>query len=191
MLKSLDVVLSGKDEGLHLRLSELPALVADRRARAALRAIGEDGTGGVITLALRHTAAALALGEPGRDLLLPFVQAEHADGRPFRLAQHLRDWRNVERLIQAALHLHVGFLFEREVLDVPVTLRAEQILAELPDVAVTFCSPHIAAVLQSHHATYVELETVLSTEDAFNLVELLNVETIREFHTHQRAKTTT
>src|SRR6185437_12690395 len=100
----------------------------------------------------------------------------------------LKDWRNVERVQQYALHLHVGFLFERESLDVPISFRAEQIMRDSSDISVTFCSGFIATVIQSKLATYRELETVLSTEDAYNLVEILNVDAIQTWQAHKDAQ---
>lgn len=188
MLKSKIIRLSGKDEGLKLRLHELPALVADRHARAALDTLGADKTTGIVALALKHFADIRKLGPAGLDLLMPFVEGtvEH-DGRSqaFDVARHLKDWRNVERVQQLALHLHVGFLFERESLDVPVSFRAEQIMRDSSDISVTFCSGFIATVIQSKLATYRELETVLSTEDAYNLVEILNVDAIQTWQAHK------
>lgn len=194
MLKTQIVTLSGKDEGRALRLIELPAFVADRAARAALRAIDADLDGSVAALALQHTAAVRALGPRGNDLLLPFIDAQIVDAnesrapaRPFDIARDIRDWRNVERLQHAALLLHVGFLIGREPLAVPVAFQADQILHGGDEIRVTFCSPHIAAVLESGKATYRELETVLSIEDVFNLVEVINVAALKEWAAHQRA----
>lgn len=180
MLKTTTLQLSGRDEGTSLVLTELPALVADRLARAALVELNADPDGGVIALALKHLQDVRKLGERGMHLLLPFINA----GAP--LASQLRDWRNIDKVQQAALLLHVGFLVGRQALPVPVTMRAEQILAGSPDAHVTFCSPFLAAVLESRHATYRELETVLSTEDAYNIVEILNVRAIHDWHAHKQ-----
>lgn len=177
MLKSQTFTLGGKDAGTKVTLIELPALVADRHARAALRAIGEDLEGGVVALALKHVKAVRALGESSLALLQPFVQGVDLST--------LHDWQSVERLQQAALYLHIQFLMGRESVDIPVTLQAQALLSPAADIRASFCSPHIAAVLHSHLATYVELETVLSTEDVFNLVELVNVEAIREWRINQ------
>lgn len=189
MLNQRLIQLSGKDAGVALTLTELPALVADRYARAALARVDAEQLGGIVALAMRHTADIRALGEAGQSLLLPFLRAVDADGAPFAL-ETLKDWRNVDRLINAALALHVDFLIGREMIDVPVALQAQMILNTAPDVRVTFCSPHIAAVLQSKHATYRELETVLGTQDVFNLVELINVEAVQEWHAAQSGNET-
>lgn len=187
MLTTRHVQLSGKDAGSDILLTELPALVADRYARAALARVNAEATGGVVALALRHLPALRALGADATPLLAPFVVAQRDDA-PFALSD-LKDWRNVDRLIHAALALHVDFLIGRETLDVPVSMRADAILSGAADMRVTFCSPHIAAVLQSKHATYRELETVLGTQDVFNLVELINVEAIQEWQAAQSAHT--
>jgi hypothetical protein len=192
MLKSRIVKLGGRDADLKLRLHELPALVADRHARAALSAIDADRTTGVVALALKHTADLRKLGPAGMELLMPFVEGTvETDARThaFDPARDLRDWRNVERVQQLALHLHVGFLFDRDVLDVPVAFRAEQIMSSVSDISVTFCSPFIATVIQSKLATYRELETVLSTEDAMNLVEVLNVDALQTWQANRDAQT--
>ena len=184
MLTTRTVTFSGKDTGRSITLTELPALVADRYARTALERVGADATGGVVALAFKHIHEVRALGTAATPLLMPFVQAT-CDGAPFA-AGDLRDWRNVDRLVNAALALHVDFLIGREVLDVPVALRAQMILQAAPDVRASFCSPHIAAVLQSQHATYRELETVLGTQDVFNLVELINVDAVHTWHAAQQ-----
>ena len=184
MLKTREIELSGRDTGRTVTLTELPALTADRHARAALTAAGADPRGGVISLAYQHMSAVLALGEPALELLSPFVG--EPDPRHWKI--ELRDWRNVARLQQAAVLLHADFLFGRELLEVPVALRSESIIQAMPDSSVNFCSPHISAVLSSRLATYHELETVLSTEDVFNLVELLNVDGIREWRARQYIK---
>lgn len=184
MLKTRTIDLSGRDAGRQIVLTELPALVADRYARTALRRVDGELQGGVVALAMRNQKDVIALGEEGQKLLAPFLGATDAYGLPFDM-NDLKDWRNVARLQQAALLLHVDFLFGRELLDAPVSMRAEQIMSGAADTAATFCSPFIAAVLQSGKASYVELETVLSTEDAFNLVELINVDAIREWHAAQ------
>lgn len=191
MLKTQLVTLDGKDAGRVLQLTELPAFAADRVARAALRAIDADLDGSVAALALQHTAKVRALGPVGNDLLLPFIDArvidENDPPRPFDITHDLRDWRNVERLQHAALLLHIGFLLGREPFAVPVAFQAEQIMHGGPDIRVTFCSPHIAAVLESGKATYRELETVLSIEDVFNIVEILNVSALKEWAAYQKA----
>lgn len=189
MLKSQRVELSGRDAGRVIELTELPALVADRYARAALRAAGAPLDGGVVALALQHLDAVRALGAASSDLLQPFVVGTLAAGVPLDVAHHLRDWRNVGRLQQAALLLHVGFLIGRELVEVPVAMQASAITSGLGETRALFCSPHLATVIHSQLATYRELETVLSTEDAFNLLEIVNVEAIRDWrHAQNRPK---
>jgi hypothetical protein len=183
MLKTAKIELTGRDAGHSLTITELPALVADRLARGVLREIGADPNGGIVSLAMRHLQDVRKLGPRGLELLTPFVNV----GAP--LATLVRDFRNIERVQQAALLLHVGFLVGRQATEVPVTMRAEQLLAAVPDVSVTFCSPFIAAVIESDKASYTELETVLSTEDAFNIVEILNVRAVLDWHEHQKAQT--
>lgn len=185
MLKSETIELTGKDRGRVVVLTERPALVADRYARAALAAIGSEATGGVVDLAFRHGADVLALGPAALALLQPFVDARDPSGAQIHV-NALRDWRSVTRLQQAALLLHVGFVVGRPRVETPVRLQAQALLAGRADVAVNFCSPQIAAVLDEGLATYRELETVLSTEDVFNLVELLNVRALRDFANQQR-----
>lgn len=183
MLKSRFIELGGKDEGVMIYLVELPALVADRAARALLLQLSEDPDGGIAALAFRHSKRATAQGP---EALLPFVKARSADDRPLDVRRDIRDWRNIERLQQSALLLHVDFLLSRESIEVPVRLQGEQLLAGTADTRVTFCSPQIAAVLDSKMATYHELETVLSTEDVFNLAEIISVSAIRDWHASQR-----
>ena len=178
MLKTSEIQLTGRDSERPLVLSELPALVADRFARRALTAIGAPLHGGVVSLALEHMPAVLA-HKDGASLLEPFVQTS----RP------ILSWRNVLPVQQAALALHAGFMVGRPQLEIPVAMKADAILqAGQHDLTVNWCSPHIAAVLQSGHATYRELETVLSTEDVFNIVELENVQAIREWRAHQQPR---
>ena len=179
MLKTRTVELFGRDAGIAVVLTELPALVADRYARVALQAAGIEPRGGVVALAYQHMPAVQKLGEQALDLLAPFA-GPVTDG--------LKDWRNIGRLQQAAVALHADFLLGREMLEIPVALQTERIVKALPDMGVTFCSPHLGAVLSSRLATYRELETVLSTEDVFNLVELLNVDGIREWRARQYIK---
>lgn len=178
MLKHTSVHLSGRDQGLPVILTELPALVADRHARTALAAIGAPLDGGIVALALQHEQAILAEPERAMELLQPFVCMS--------AGREVKDWRSVMALQRAALALHVSFLVGRPQLDVPLGLQAESIKSGVSDLGVHFCSPHIATVLHSGRATYRELETVLSTEDVFNLVELANVETIREWRANQQ-----
>lgn len=175
MLKSTTVHLPGRDAGDPITLTELPALVADRHARDALRALGVNPDGGVVALALEHLEDVLRRPEQAMQLLQPFVEASRPP----------RSWNNVMAVQRAALALHVGFLVGRPQLDVPVALRVANIRAGAGDVGVSFCSPTLAAVLHSGRATYRELETVLSTEDAFNLAELANVEAIRDWQASQ------
>ncbi|APQ41934.1 hypothetical protein KEM14_gp43 [Xanthomonas virus phiXaf18] len=177
MLKTRTLHLAGPDGDEPLTISELPALVADRAARAALTAINAPLDGGVVSLALEHMPAVLKLAGRGMELLAPFVQAS----RP------VRHWSNVLIAQQAALALHVDFLIGRPSIAIPVTMQADRITrGPGADAMVNFCSPPVAAVLHSGRASYRELETVLSTEDVYNLVELLNVEAVREWRALQQ-----
>lgn len=176
MLKTRTLHLSGPDGHEPIVLTELPALVADRAARAALAAVGAPLDGGVVSLALEHMPAVLKLAGAGLDLLAPFVQAS----RP------VRHWSNLLIVQQAAMALHVDFLVGRPKVEIPVTMVAEQITRPGSDLAVNFCSPPLATVLHSDRASYRDLETVLSTEDVYNLVELLNVEAVREWRALQQ-----
>lgn len=191
MLKTYTLNLTGRDKGLALRLTELPALVADRRARAVLRAIDEPADGGIIALAYKHLKQVRDRGEDGLRLLNAFVDARRADtGEAVDLGAApslVRDWRNIEKIQQQALYLHTGFILARESVDAPVAMVGEQILHGAPEVRVTFCSPLLAAVLESKLATYHELETVLGTEDVYNLQEINNVRAIRNWHESQKA----
>lgn len=180
MLKTQTLRLPGRDASEPFSLTELPALVADRYARRALESIGEPPDGGVVALALKHSAQLLQSGERALDMLQPFVQA----------SRQLHDWRNVMTVQQAALALHVGFLVGRQQVDIPVGLQAAGILKGGAGVGVHFCSPHIACVLHSGRATYRELETYYSTEDVYNIVELLNVEAVRDWHAKQKGTQT-
>ena len=187
MLKTSRASLGGRDKDREIELTELPALVADRCARAALLAIGEAPEGGVVALAMKHTDAVRALGEQGSQLLLPFVDGTLVSGARLDVVHHLRDWRSIAKLQEAALLLHVGFLIGRETVDIPVAMQIQAIKSGGVDTRAAFCNPHIAAVLHSKQATYRELETVLSTEDVFNLVELVNVEAIHAWRASQQA----
>lgn len=178
MLKTTTINLPGRLTGQSVTLTELPALVADRYARTALAAAGLPQDGGIVALTYTHMPAILALGERSTALLQPFVSTD----------QPARGWRNVLALQQAALALHTSFLIGRPRIEIPVGMQAGAALHGMADLAVHFCSPAIATVLHSGRATYRELETVLSTEDAYNLAELVNVEAIREWHAHQSAK---
>lgn len=189
MLKTHTLKLTGRDNGVALHLTERPALVADRAARAALLAIGEATDGGVIAMAFKHMTAVRALGPTGLQLLNAFVDAR-IDGAPVDMhAAHgpVRDWRNIEKIQQQALYLHAGFILGREMVDIPVAMEGDRILHGSDDARVTFCSPMLAAVLESKLATYHELETVYSTEDCFNLQELNNVRAVRNWHEAQKA----
>ena len=188
MLKTTTIALAGRDAGRTVTLIEHPALVADRLARDVMKRAGiDDLEGGVVALALKHLPTIRALGQAGLEMLECFVNVQDAGTAGSRTI--VRDWHNVERLQQAALALHVGFMVDREPLEIPVTMRAEQIMDCGAEIYATFCSPHIAAVLDSGKATYRELETVLSTEDSFNIVEILNVRAVRDWHAAQSAKT--
>lgn len=183
MLKHRDIELSGKDAGLRVRLHELPALTADRHARAILAQLGEDLDGGVAALAFKHVKRAAALDPL---TLMPFVEGAVRDdahrSHSLDVTRDIRDWRNIERLQNAALLLHVDFLVGRETFEVPVRMQAEGILSGISEYRVSFCSPQIAAVIDSGKASYRELETVLSSEDVFNLCEILNVSAVRDWH---------
>lgn len=188
MLKHRTITLAGRDDGLKVRLTELPAMLADGHARAILRQLGEEQDGGIAGLAFKFTREALKLGA---DTLLPFVEGAVIDdahrSHSLDLRRDIKDWRNVERLQNAALLLHVDFMIGREPLEVPVTFQAQQIMAGSGTLRATFCSPQIAAVLDARIATYREIETVLSTEDVFNLVEIINIAALREWQAHQQA----
>lgn len=185
MLKQRMINLAGRDAGVTLTLQELPAMAADRLARSILKRIGVETTGSIATLALKHAKEAIRLdGSP----VLGFVRGSlHSPlgAREIDLTRDIRDWRNVERIQHAALALHIDFIIGRESVEIPVSLTAHHIFHAGADTAVTFCSQQIAAVLESKLASYVELETVLSTEDVFNMAEILNVAAIREWHAHQ------
>lgn len=186
MLKHRTITLSGRDEGVKVRLSELPAMVADAHARAILQQLDEDQDGGISALAFKF--ARVVPAKLGADALLPFVEGaivEKDRSHSLDVRRDIKDWRNVERLQNAALLLHVDFLIGREALEIPVTFQAQNILAGAGSVRATFCSPQIATVLGDRMATYRELETVLSTEDVFNLVEILNVSAVRDWHAQQ------
>lgn len=187
MLKSRIFELAGRDAGRLIRLTERPALVADQAARAAIARWGGEQAGGVVSLALRYQKELQALGADVLTVLAPFVDAEDAGGAPLDM-DTIGDWKNISRIQQAALLLHVDFLIGRALPDMPVAMRAEAILAGEHENGVTFCSPFIAGVLQSGKASYVELETILSTEDAFNLAEILNVDAIRQWRHSQPGK---
>lgn len=179
MLKTSSLQLPGRDAGSPITLTELPALVADRFARTALAAIGAPLQGGVVSLALEHVSQVMRHPN-GAALLQPFVQTD----RP------VEGWRNVLPVQQAALALHAGFMVGRPQLEIPVAMKSDVILQSgSRDLAVNWCSPHIATVIHSGYASYRELETVLSTEDVFNLVELANLQAVREWHAYQQTRT--
>jgi hypothetical protein len=192
MLKTRDYELSGKDGGLPIRLLELPALCADRAARRILADIDEDIDGGVVSLAYQHLRAARALGENTSIALMEFVRGDVLDvagGKPIYtldVKRHVRDWRNVERLQNMALLLHVDFMVGRKQMELPVRMQAASILADT-GARVTYCSPALSGVINSKYASYVELETVLGTEDVFNLAESINADSLREWMNSQTA----
>lgn len=176
MLKSQTIQLSDQ----LVTLTELPALTADRYARAALAAIDAPQHGGVVALTFEYLPQIRKLGEQSLRLLEPFVVADRQIGQ----------WQDILTVQTAALMLHAGFIVGRPVLEVPVTMTAEGVTRGSSEDTVHFCSPSIAAVLHSGRASYRELETVLSSEDAFNILELLNVEAIREWRAHQSTRQT-
>jgi hypothetical protein len=180
MLKSRDFDLTGKDAGTRVTLTELPALCADRLARTLLRAADAPPDGGVVSLAYQHLRAVRKLGDSASGELMHFVRGT-VDGLPLDPRRHLRDWRNIERLQNMALLLHVDFMVGREQMEIPVRMQAASILAGGDATRVTYCSPAISAVINSRYATYVELETVLGTEDAYNLAESINADSLREW----------
>jgi hypothetical protein len=174
VLKTLALTLPGRDSAYTPVLTELPALIADRHARTALKIVGADPTEGVVGLALKHLSAIRALGHDGVALLNPFVSGVDWE--------RLRDWRSVQLIHNAALGLHVAFLADRQPIEIPVRMQAQAIQRGSLDLAVSFCTPVIAHVLSSRYASYRELETMLSTEDAYNIVEMLNVDALHQFH---------
>ncbi len=183
MLKTQTLVLTGRDEGASLVIQERPALVADRLARALLEAADCDPDGGIVALAFRDLEAVRkSLGENAPRAFQYFVNRTSGTDPT--------DWRNVERVQNAALVLHAGFAVERKTIEVPVKMQAAMIMHGGADARVTFCSPFIAAVLNSKYASYVELETVLSTEDAFNLSEIVTINALRDFTQAERDTTT-
>lgn len=186
MLKHRTYTLAGRDEGLKVRLVELPAMLADAHARQILKLIGEEPGEGIAGLAFKHVRAAQKLGA---ETLLPFVEGsvigDDHRSRSLDLKRDIKDWRNVERLQNMALLLHVDFMLGREQLEVPVNFQAQQILRGSTELRATFCSSQIAAVLESGKASYREMETVLSTEDVYNLVEIINLSALREWHASQ------
>lgn len=183
MLKSRLITLSGRDAGLKVRLTELPAMLADRHARGILRRLDVEIDGGVSALAFKYSRDALKLGA---ETLLPLLQGTvEGANHSLDVRRDIKDWRNVERLQHSALLLHVDFLIDRVPLEIPVTFQAQHILSGGGSIGATFCSPQIAAVLDSGKASYRELETVLSTEDAYNICEIINVSAIRDWHAQQ------
>jgi len=185
MLKTQTLELTGRDEGLRIVIRELPALEADRHARALLEAADCDPDGGIVALAFRDLATVRkSLGAQAPYTFECFVN--HTRGG----APQIHDWRNIERIQNAALALHAGFAVDRKSLEMPVKMQAAMILHGGADARVTFCSPFIAAVINSKYASYVELETVLSTEDAFNLSEIVTINALRDFTQAERDATT-
>ncbi len=182
MLKTQTLLLTGRDEGVAVKLRELPALVADQHARAILRACDLPEDGGVVALTFKYLAEVRkTLGEAALAALDVFVDVSYVDDA------RARDYRTPRRLQDASLMLCAGFIALREPVVMPVAMQAETIKAGT-DARVTFCSPFLAAVLDSGKASYVELETVLGTEDAYNLAEILNVSAIRDWRAAQRNK---
>lgn len=189
MLKHRSYTLAGRDEGLRVRLTELPAMLADGHARQILKLLDEEPDEGIAGLAFRHVKAAQALGA---DTLMPFVEGSVVDdahrSHSLDVKRDIKDWRNIERLQNMALLLHVDFMIGREVIEIPVTLRAQQIMQSAGDFRATFCSAQIAAVLDAGKASYRELETVLSTEDVYNLCEIINISALREWSASQKVQ---
>jgi hypothetical protein len=183
MLKTTTIQLGGKDAGASIVIRELPALVADRHALAALDAIGVEERTGVVGLTFSHLRKVRALGPSSNDFLQPFVDV--VDGPA------IRDWRNIARVQEGALMLHAAFIIKRPKLPVPVAYIAESLMhgGDDDDVAVSFCSPMLAGVIDSNLALYRALETELSTEDCFNMAEILNVRALREWRAYQATKT--
>lgn len=180
MLKTQTIELTS---GARAAIRELPALEADRAARSILTGAGLEPDGGVVSLALQHLETVRRhYGEGAPALLEVFVRYECAAPR--------LHWREVERVQNAALALHTGFVIGRETLEIPVKMQAAMLTHGGAEHRVSFCSPFIAAVINSQLASYVELETVLSTEDAFNLSELVTVNALRDFEQAQREATT-
>ncbi len=194
MLKTRDYTLAGKDGGLPIRLTELPALCADRIARRLLSDADADLDGGIVALAYQQLRAVRALGENASIALMGFVRGDVLDTPggapiyPLNVKRHIRDWRNVERLQNMALLLHVDFMVGRKQMELPVRMQAASLLADSGQ-RVAYCSPAISAVINSRYATYVELETVLGTEDVFNLAESINADSLREWMQAQTAQT--
>jgi hypothetical protein len=190
MLKQRDFELTGRDKGLVVRLTECPALVADRLARRLLRDADADPDGGVIALAYRHLRDVRKIGENASIALMGFINGQ-AIGDSGELSpldpRKLRDWRNIERLQNIALLLHVDFMVGREAVEIPVRMQAASLLAGSDAARVTYCSPALSAVINSRYASYVELETVLGTEDVFNLAESINIDSLREWMQAQTA----
>lgn len=192
MLKTRDFTLAGRDAGLVVRLTELPALCADRIARRLLADIDADIDGGVVSLAYQHLRAVRGLGENASISLMGYVNGAVLDdsGKPehhLDVRHDIRDWRNIERLQNMALLLHVDFMVGRKQLELPVRMQAASLLAD-SGARVTYCSPALSAVINSRYATYVELETVLGTEDVFNLAESINIDSLREWMQAQTAQ---
>lgn len=186
MLKTIDIVLTGRDSGRVVTLTELPALRADAWARAALRALDEDPDDGIIGLALEHSDRAQK-DEAARTAARALIRARIGT-RPLDLAT-LQDWRSIFTLQDAVMLLHAGFVVSRKPTELPITFQAIA-MGDPDDLRPSFCSPLLATVLQSGRASYHELDTALSTEDAFNLVELINLDAYYRWRAAQDQKTT-
>ncbi|QMV32353.1 hypothetical protein T2_00036 [Ralstonia phage Elie] len=186
MLKTIDIALAGRDADRIVTLTELPALRADTWARAALRALDQDPDDGVVGLALEHSNKAQN-NEQARTAARALIRARIGT-RPLDL-NTLRDWRSIFALQDAAFVLHAGFVVGRKPTELPITFQA-LMMGESDDLRPSFCSPLVATVLQSGRASYHELDTVLSTEDAFNIVELINLDAYHRWRAAQDTKTT-
>lgn len=168
-------------------MKERPALIADRHARHALRVLGKNPDEGVIGLAFRHCEALMLLGDAANALLMPFLDLDDGTFKELDLDECIKDWRNVAVLQQQALHLHAGFMLDREPLELPVTFQAQQIQHADESLTVGWCSPFIASVIRSRHASYNDMETTYGTEDAFNLYEMINIDLLADWKAHRSA----
>lgn len=185
MLKTQTLELTGRDTGQSLIIEELPALVADRLARRLLERADCDPDGGIVALAFRDLATVRkSLGDRAPQAFEPFIRIRE------KSYHRLTDWHNVQRIQNAALALHAGFAVDRTTVEIPVRMQAAMITHGAASARVQFCSPFIAAVINSQLASYVELETVLSTEDAFNLSEIVTINALRDFTQAERDATT-
>jgi hypothetical protein len=152
-------------------LTELPALQADTLARRILARHGLDPDGGVVELVLAHVGHVPDLRSDPE--LCAFAPGFDWDSLP--------GFVDVWRVQDAALLLHAGFAAFRTPLQVPVALQARSIMAG-DRVAPSFCSPTIAAIMSRGLASYADLDSVLSTEDVYNLAELLTAEAINDHY---------